>query len=233
MERRSDDGGWEVIQRSLEGYQPERIAALLREYLTPRIPKGVSKLDEALRTQLREGVTAILDANLGPWYHRSGVQLGNEIVGGYCWCHSFFNQRPFPELGVEHNVQLMLKALGQGHGWLRQLDATFRSVELLDDPDPDLRRLALSVAVVRTLELTAEATATEDAWYGYAVDAVHWLFEATGIPVTSKVRSALNKTVGAFESWVGPSPDQARAAGDALALAAVQSGFDARYPRGE
>ncbi|MCP3145187.1 hypothetical protein [Pyxidicoccus xibeiensis] len=224
---------WELIQRSLDGYQPERLAALLREYLAPRIPSGVRKLSDALREELKEGVEAILDDNLGPWYHQTGVRLGNGIVSGYCWCHSFFNHKPFPDLGVEHNIQLMLKSLGWSHAWLSKLDATFRSSELLDDEDPGIRQLALSDAVVKTLELTVDATGTEDAWYGYAFDAVHWLFQARGLSLTSKVSSAMRKTMGEFRSWVGPTEDEARAAGDAVALAAIQSGFGARYPRKE
>jgi len=64
--RRHESEEWEVIQRSLEGYQPERLAAALREYLTPRVPQGVRKLDEALRSQLRQGVEALLREHVGP-----------------------------------------------------------------------------------------------------------------------------------------------------------------------
>lgn len=231
--RGHDAASWEVIQRSLDGYQPERLAAALREYLTPRVPQGVRKLDESLRAQLRDGVTEILDAQLGPWYHRSGFGLGDGIMSGWCWCHSFFNQRPFAELNVEHNIQLMLKGLGRGHEWLTKLAELYGSVELLDDEDPGIRRLALSDAVVEAIELATEHTGTEDAWYGYAQDAVEWLFEAKGIPITSKVRSAMGQTLGRFESWIGPTPEETRAVGDALALAAVQPDFDARYPRKE
>jgi len=231
--RRFESEEWEVIQRSLEGYQPERLAAALREYLTPRVPQGVRKLDEALRSQLRQGVEALLREHVGPWYGRSGFGIDTQILSGWCWCHSFFNQKPFAELNVEHNVQLMLKGLARGHEWLTKLATLYGSVELLDDEDPDIRRMALSDAVVKAIEVTADATDTEDAWYGYAEKAVEWLFEATGIRVTSKVRSAMNQTVGMFESWVGPTPEETRAVGDALALAAIQTDFDARYPRGE
>ncbi|MFP2906996.1 hypothetical protein ACLESD_18515 [Pyxidicoccus sp. 3LFB2] len=224
------DSSWEVIQRSLDSYQPERIAALLREYLSPRIPPGARRLEESLRKELRDGVEAILDANLGPWYHDTGVYLGNGIVAGYCWCHTFFNQKPLPEVGVEHNVQLILKALGQGHGWLSALDAAYRGAELLDDEDADLRRMGLSDAVVRAIEITVEATATEDAWYSYAHDAVNWLLEARGVAVNPEVRQAIRESLGVFESWVGPREGEARAAGDAVALAAVRTGFNARYP---
>ncbi len=230
QKQRTQDAGWDVIQRSLDSYHPEHIATLLRAYLTPRIPKGVRKLEESLREQLREGVEAILEAHLGPWYHESGVYLGNEIVAGYCWCHSFFNHRPIPELGVEHNVQLILKALGQGHDWLSRLDAAYRGAELLDDEDAGIRQMGLSDAVVRAIEITVEATATEDAWYPYAYDAVNWLLQARGVPANHEVRKAMRQTLGVFESWVGPSEDQTRAAGDAVALAAVRTGFNARYP---
>jgi len=64
--RRHESEEWEVIQRSLEGYQPERLAAALREYLTPRVPQGVRKLDEALRSQLRQGVETLLREHVGP-----------------------------------------------------------------------------------------------------------------------------------------------------------------------
>ncbi|WP_164018422.1 hypothetical protein [Pyxidicoccus trucidator] len=228
---RREESGWEVIQRSLDSYQPERIATLLREYLNPRIPQRVRKLEESLREELRGGVEAILDANLGPWYHETGVYLGNERVAGYCWCHTFFNHKPVPELGVEHNVQLIVKALGQGHGWLSALDAAYRGAELLDDEDEGIRQLGLSDAVVRAIEITVEATSTEDAWYTYAYDAVDWLLQARGVPANHEVRKAMRHTLGAFESWVGPSEDQTRAAGDAVALAAVRTGFNARYPK--
>ncbi|QSQ25016.1 hypothetical protein JY651_08815 [Pyxidicoccus parkwayensis] len=227
---RIQESGWEVIQRSLDSYQPERIAALLREYLTPRIPSGVRKLDEPLREQLRDGVEAIVDANLGPWYHETGVHLGNEIIGGFCWCHRFFNQKPAPNLNVEFNVQLMVDAIGRGHAWLSALDKAYRGAELLEDPDEGIRQLGLSDAVVRAIEITVDATATEDAWYGYAWDAVSWLLQARGVPANHEVRKAMRQTLGKFESWVGPSEDQTRAAGDAVALAAVKTGFNARYP---
>ncbi|MFP2931786.1 hypothetical protein ACLESO_42745 [Pyxidicoccus sp. 3LG] len=224
---------WELIQRSLDGYHPEHLAPLLREYLAPRIPSGVRKLSDGVREELREGVEAILDDHLGPWYHQTGVRLGNEIISGFCWCHTFFNQKPVTDLGVEHNVQLILQGVGRGHEWLSRLDGAYRSAELLDDEDPGIRQLALSDAVVKVIELTVDATATEDAWYGYAFDAVHWLFQARGLRLTSKVSSAMRKTMGQFTSWVGPTEDESRAAGDAVALAAIQSGFDAKYPRRE
>ncbi|NMO19815.1 hypothetical protein HPC49_03550 [Pyxidicoccus fallax] len=222
---------WEVIQQSLDGYQPERLATALREYLTPRVPSGVRTLPEPLRKQLRGGVEVILYEHLGPWYHQSGVKLGHERVDGYCWCHSFFNQNPIPDVGVEHNVQLIMKAVGRGHAWLSTLDATFRGVELLDDEDEGIRQMALSDAVVKVIELTADATDTNDDWYPYAFDAVEWLFEARGLRLTPEVRSAMKKTMGVFTSWVGPTEEEARAAGDAVALAAVRTAFDARYPR--
>jgi hypothetical protein len=231
--RRHESEAWELIQRSLEGYQPERLGAALREYLTPRVPQGERKLDESLRSQLRQGVEAILREHVGPWYGRSGFGIDTQILSCWCWCHSFFNQKPFAELSVEHNVQLMLQGLARGHAWMTKLDELYRSVELLDDEDPDIRRMALSDAVVKAIEVTAEATGTEDAWYSYAEHAVEWLFEATGTRITSKVRSAMNQTVGMFESWIGPTPEETRAVGDALALAAVQPDFDARYPREE
>ena len=228
--QREEGHGWEVIQRSLDSYHPEQLATLLREYLTPRVPPRARSLPGPLREELREGVEALLDEHMGPWYHQSGVQLGNERVDGFCWCHSFFNQKPIPDVSVEHNVQLMLKAVGRGHEWLSTLDATFRGLELLDDPDDGIRQLALSDAVVRVIELTADATGTNDNWYPYAFSAVQWLFEARGLRLTPKVRSAMNKTMGVFTSWVGPTEEEARAAGDAVALAAVRTDFDARYP---
>jgi hypothetical protein len=228
--RRHESEEWAVIQRSLEGYQPERLAAALREYLTPRVPQGVRKLDESLRAQLRDGVEAILKEHVGPWYGRSGFGLDDRIMSGWCWCHSFFNQKPLAELSVEHNIQLMLEGLERGHAWMTKLDALYRSVELLDDEDPDIRRMALSDAVVEVIELTVEATHTEDAWYSYARSAVEWLFEARGLSLSSKVRSAMNQTLGKFESWMGPTQEEIQATGDALALAAIQPDFDARYP---
>jgi hypothetical protein len=224
---------WGLIQGSLDSYRPEQLATLLRDYLTPRVPVGVRTLPESLRAELRRGVEAILDEHLGPWYHQGGVQLGRERVDGYCWCHGFFNHRPVPDVGVEHNVQLMLKALERGHRWLSTLDATFRGVELLDDEDAGIRQLALSDAVVRVIDLTVDATDTNDDWYPYAFDAVEWLFEARGLRLTPKVRSAMRQTMGVFTSWVGPTAEEARAAGDAVALAAVRTAFETRYPGGE
>lgn len=230
---RGDESSWEPIQRSLDSYQPERMATLLREYLTPRVPPGTRKLSDSLRKELQEGVEALLEANLGPWYNKSGVRLGNGVVGGFCWCHRFFNQKPLPELNVEHNVQTLMKALNDGHAWLSTLDAAFRSAELVDDEDPAIRQMALSDAVVRIIDIAVKFTGTEDAWYGYAYSAVEWLLEARDVRLTSEVRKALRDTVGKFESWIGPTEEQSRAAGDAIALAAVRTAFDARYPGGK
>jgi hypothetical protein len=230
QKQRMEDAGWEDIQRSLDSYQPERIAALLREYLAPRIPTGARRLEESLLEELREGVETLLDDNLGPWYHETGVVLGNGFIGGFCWCHRFFNDKPLPDLDVEHNVQRIVDALGQGHEWLSRLDAAYRGAELLEDEDAGIRQLGLSDAVVRAIEITVEATATEDAWYNYAHDAVKWLLQARGVPANDEVRKAMRETLGVFESWVGPTEEQTRAAGDAVALAAVRTGFNARYP---
>ncbi|MBJ6763982.1 hypothetical protein JGU66_24685 [Myxococcaceae bacterium JPH2] len=221
---RTPTDSWEAVHNSLDGYQPERIAALLREYLTPRVPPGTRKLTDDVREGMARDVQALLSQNLGPWYTTTGVQLGNESLGGYCWCHTFFNEKPITNLGVEHNVQNMLQALGKAHAWLSQLGALFDKLsrELPSvETDADIRALAIAEALVRVVELTEKATFCEEAWYFFADEALDWLLESQGLRLDHTAKK-LWRDAFRFESWSAPPADLLRSGAEAVARALVR-----------
>ncbi|MBU8896607.1 hypothetical protein KRR26_13385 [Corallococcus sp. M34] len=220
----AQNGSWETLHASLDGYQPERIAAMLREYLTPRVPPGTRKLTDSERERMARDVQALLRENLGPWYTATGVELGNESLGGYCWCHTFFNEKPVTNLGVEHNVQRMLQALGRAHAWLRQLGELFEKLsrELPSvETDADIRALAIAEALVHVVELTEKATSCEEAWYFFADEALDWLLESQGLRLDHTAKK-LWRQAFRFESWCAPPPERLRSGSEEVARALVR-----------
>ncbi len=224
-----DEHPWQLIRDSLDAFQPQRLVVQLRELLAPRIPRRARRIDESTRNALFKEVDALIAANVGAWYRVAGVHLGNESVGAYCKCCSFFNQGDPPDTDLERNLVKILQALRTAHEWLRSLDAHFRSVVLPEDEQG--RQAALSEAVRKTIELTVDATGCNEAWYHYAHSAVDWLLDALGFGLTDNVRRAVGKALVNFTSWIGPSEAEARHISDALALELVKKGFGQRYPQ--
>ncbi|HEX8822816.1 MAG TPA: hypothetical protein VF794_23015 [Archangium sp.] len=218
-----DEGTWALILESLDAFKPAHLAARLREYLVPRIPRAATHLDEWTRHTLFEGVSALLAEHAGAWYTLARVRLGNAVLGGYSQGSSFFNQGHPPDVGVESNIQRILSALGEAHAWLCTLDTYFRSLSLPTDEED--REVVLSDAVRRVIDLTIEATNCEDDWHLHAHLALGWLLESLGLRQTERLKRALNEALVDFTSWVAPSVDQARHAANTLARAAVKEDF--------
>jgi hypothetical protein len=201
---------WERIRASLGAYEPAALAALLREALaTLRPPRHPPRYSQHELKPAMNAVKEVLRTHLGTWYTGSGLQLGNESLGGYCWCHSFFNQNPTLDLDVESNLQRLLAALGRIHGYLRSLDGLFASVGgqlTAARGDPALQAEALREGLVRTVDLTAEATSCEEAWYGIALDALEWCCEAQGLRMEDALGERLTDLFQ-FTSWVVAPPE--------------------------
>ncbi|MBZ4372352.1 hypothetical protein [Corallococcus sp. AS-1-6] len=113
---------WRRIHDSLDAYSSQSLASRLREALAPL---RTGSIHASRLKQAKNAVQDLLQAELGPWYLESGLPLGNEVLGGYCWCHSFFNQNPpHRTMDVDEDIQLMLAALdGVYQASRRQLDA--------------------------------------------------------------------------------------------------------------
>jgi hypothetical protein len=223
-----DGNDWPLIRDSLDAFEPQRLTEQLRRLLAPRIPRGAKRIDEATRKALFKEVQTLIAANVGPWYELSGAYLGNESLGGYCSCHSFFNQGTPPDTDLERNLQKIIQALQRVQEWLRSLDAHFRSVKLPEDEQG--RQAAISGALQKTLDLTVKATGCEEAWYVFAYASVGWLLKSMGFHQTDNLRRAVNKALADFQSWSGPSEEDARRRSDDLALELVKKGFGQRYP---
>ncbi|HEX8439801.1 hypothetical protein [Archangium sp.] len=227
--QKEDGGTWLSIQESLDDFRPAPLAARLRETLVPRIPRDATRLDEQTRRSLFEGVSALLSEDAGAWYTKADVQLGNEVLGSYGWRDSFFpDEGDSPDLGVESNIQRILSALGVAHEWLCTLDTYFRSLSL--PPDEEDRRVVLSDAVRRVIDLTAEATGCADNWDHYARLALGWLLESQGFRRTERVEQAMREALVDFTSWSTPSADEARQAADTIAQAVVKEDISRSYP---
>ncbi|TSC31488.1 hypothetical protein [Corallococcus sp. Z5C101001] len=217
-------GSWQRIRDSLDGYEPEKLIRLLREYLTPQVPPGTRKLTDAQHDAMAKHIQRLLEQNLGPWYTETGVFLGNESIGGYCWCHRFFRQKPTPNMSVEYNIQLMIDALERSREWLFKLDARFEALrrDLPSAPDDtDIRMLALADGLVATLDITIQATACEEAWYGFADRALGWMFDALGLRPGYQAGKLMNKLF-AFESWHAPPLEELRDSAEKVAAAVVE-----------
>jgi hypothetical protein len=227
--QKDERGTWVVIQESLDDFQPAPLAARLRENLVPRIPRDATRLDEQTRRGLFEDVSALLARHAGAWYTKADVQLGNEVLGSYGWRDSFFPDGDGShDLGVESNIQRILSALGVAHEWLCTLDTYFRSLSLpLDEED---RRVVLSDAVRRVIELTAEATGCAENWGHYARLALGWLLESQGIRRTERVEQAVREALVDLTSWSAPSADEARQAADTISRVAVREDGSRSYP---
>lgn len=223
-----EEHSWQLIRDSLDAFQPPRLVVQLREFLAPRIPRGAKRIDESTRKALLKEVDALIAANVGPWYRVADVYLGNESVGGYCQCHSFFNQGDPPDTDLERNLVRILQALRTAHEWLRSLEAHFLSVVLPEDEQG--RQAALSEALRKTIELTVKATDCNEAWHRYAYSAVDWLLESLGFRLTANVRRAVGKALVNFTSWSFPPEEETRQLSDDLALELVKKGFGQRYP---
>ncbi|RKI54962.1 hypothetical protein D7X55_29760 [Corallococcus sp. AB049A] len=212
---------WRRIRDSLDAYAPQSLAASLREALAP-LRSG--HIHPARLKQAQNVVVDLLKAELGPWYLESGLPLGNEVLGGYCWCHSFFNQNPPHRThDVDENIQFMLDALERIRSFLYALDGVFqaarRQLELAGD-DKALRAEALAEGLVRTVDLTAETTSCEETWYQVAQDAMTWCIEAMGLPLSEATLEQL-ETAFVFESWIAPPPEVLRDAAARVAAGAV------------
>jgi hypothetical protein len=229
MKKQRDKEDWALIRESLDAFRPAQLAALLREYLAPRLPPGTTRLDEQTRHTLFQGVSALLAEHAGAWYTKADVQLGHEALGGYDWRLGFFpDQGSAPDLGVESNVQRILAVLGMAHEWLCTLDTYFRSLVLPRDEED--RATVLSDAVRRVLELTLEATCGEDDWVHHAHLALGWLLESLGLRRNERRERALRMALADFKSGTIPSTDEARQAADTIALAVVKVDLARRYP---
>lgn len=212
---------WRRIRDSLDGYAPQSLASRLREALPPL---RFGTIHQGRLKQAKNVVMDLLTAELGAWYLESGLPLGNEVLGGYCWCHSFFNQHPpHRTLDVNENIQLMLDALERIRSFLYALDGVFqaarRQLELAGD-DKALRAKALAEGLVRTVDLTAETTSCEETWYQVARDAMTWCIEAMGLPLSDATQEQLD-TAFVFESWIAPPPEALRDGAARVAEATV------------
>jgi hypothetical protein len=223
-----DEGTWALILESLDAFQPAPLAARLREYLVPRIPRGATRLDERTRTTLFEGVSTLLAEHAGAWYSLARVQLGNPVLGGYIRDSSFFNHGHPPDVGVESNIERILSALGVAHAWLCTLDTYFRSLALPQDEED--RAAVLSDAVRRVIALTAEATGGRGRWYDCVHRALGWLLESLGIRCTERLERALGEALEDLTSGSLPSEAQARQAASIIARAVVREDFPRRQP---
>jgi hypothetical protein len=227
--KQRDEEDWALIRESLDAFQPAPLAARLREYLAPRIPRGPTRLDEQTRHTLFQGVSALLAEHAGAWYTKADVRLGHEALGGYGWRQGFFpDTGSAPDLGVESNIQRILAALGMAHEWLCTLDTYFCSLALPRNEED--RTAVLSDAVRRVIDLTLETTCGEEDWAHYAHLAVGWLLESQGILRTERLERAMRKALAGFSSGTIPSPDETRQAANTIALATVKVDFARRYP---
>jgi hypothetical protein len=221
---RSALGQWLRIRDSLDGYDPEKLIRMLREYLTPRVPPGTSKLTDEQHDTMAKHIQRMLNQNLGPWYTETGLYLGNESFGGYCWCHRFFRQKPIPNMSVEYNIQLIIDALERSREWLFKLDAHFQALkrDLPSGPDDhDIRTLALSDGIVTTMNLTMEATGCEEAWSTFADEALAWMFDAIELRPGYQAGKLMRKLF-AFESWHSPPEAELRDSAEKVAAAVVE-----------
>ncbi|WP_375760063.1 hypothetical protein [Corallococcus exercitus] len=212
---------WRRIRDSLDVYSPEQLASRLRDVLAPLRSGGIHV---ARLKQAQNAVQDLLKSELGAWYTMSGLPLGNEVLGGYCWCHSFFRQNPpHYTADVDENIQLMLASLERIRAFLYALDGVYqtarRQLEAAAD-DKALRAKALAEGLVRTVDLTAETTSCEETWYSVAQDAMSWCIEAMGLPLSDATEELLDAAF-VFESWVAPPPEVLRAAAARVAEAAV------------
>ncbi|RKH19042.1 hypothetical protein D7V77_33125 [Corallococcus sp. CA041A] len=221
---RSALGHWLRIRDSLDGYEPEKLIRLLREYLAPRVPPGTRKLTDEQHDTMAKHIQRMLNQNLGPWYTETGLYLGNESFGGYCWCHRFFRQKPTPNMGVEYNIQLIINALEQSREWLFKLDAHFQALkrDLPSGPgDNDIRTLALADGLVTTMNLTMDATGCEESWYTFADEALSWMFDAIELRPGYQAGKLMRKLF-AFESWHSPPEAELRDSAEKVAAAVVE-----------
>ncbi|RKG58489.1 hypothetical protein D7V80_38145 [Corallococcus sp. CA054B] len=212
---------WRRIRDSLDAYSPQSLASRLREALAPL---RTGSIHASRLKQAQNVVKDLLQAELGPWYVESGLPLGNEVLGGYCWCHSFFNQNPpHRTWDVDENIQLMLEALERIRSFLYALDGVYqasrRQLEAAAD-DKALRAKALAEGLVRTVDLTAETTSCEETWYQVAQDAMTWCIEAMGLPLSEATLEQLDSAF-VFTSWIAPPPEALREAAARVAEVAV------------
>ncbi|RYZ17873.1 MAG: hypothetical protein EOO70_00655 [Myxococcaceae bacterium] len=216
---------WRRIRESLDTHEPEALATRLRDLLAPLQPmrSGGDAFRRGMLKLLKNQVQDLLSATLGPWYTESGLPLGNENLGGYCWCHSFFNQNPTPNLDVDANIRLMLEALERIRKYLYALDALFEAARerfLAARGDKGLQATVLAEALVQTVDLTAAETYCEEAWYQVAESAMDWCLDALDVRLGESTQELMG-TLFVFESWVTPPPEALRASAQRVAVAAL------------
>ncbi|RYZ43276.1 MAG: hypothetical protein EOO71_04340 [Myxococcaceae bacterium] len=229
MSRELSKRPWKRIRESLDTYAPEPLAARLRDILAPLRPTAAGRhaFRRGTLTPLKHQVQDLLSATLGPWYTESGLPLGNENLGGYCWCHSFFNSVPTPNRDVDDNIRSMLEALERIRKYLYALDALFEAARarfLAAREDKAHQATVLAEALVQTVDFTAAETFCEEAWYQVAESAMDWCFDALDVPV-GEATLALMGTLFVFESWSPPPPEEFRASAQRVAVAALDDGL--------
>ena len=154
------------------------------------------------------------------------IELIRAAVGDWAWGGWAWRGDLPPKEGlflegyerVDENTARIIAGLAEWRHYLERLERLYEEAHIPDDPVGGRQPIAAMIA--RLVTLVIEETGCDDAWYGYAIDAVSWFLQHIGIPPIEAATIAATSFEGRFESWIEPdAATRESAVGDAASAA--------------
>ena len=155
---------------------------------------------------------------IGGWSWACSEPGGGGPVRAWC-CpeHSLTRGEPT----IEPAVERIAAAVAEWHAFLGELGDEFRALRQQLENIPVAE--ATERAAARIITLTIGRTGAEDAWYRTFATILNWFLESFGLK-EDVIEDAVEEVAsGHFQSWVGPSPEVAHAASQALGAAVANA----------
>lgn len=216
---------WADVDPDRNPFDPRDLAPIVAGALVGRPFRPLTKAEKKKRKKRRPfyqgGWRPLNDVHFdlvreyGPWAEGwSLAQSSGGVVRSWCCpSHSY-------TADTDATLQRIVASLREWRAFIQAMAALFG--ELRPDLEraraqaPDARRATLARLTVRLVREVADATQTEDAWYGLTEQVAAWLLESAGMPATEARRRAEEALTGKFQSWIGPSDEELEQAGQAL-----------------
>jgi hypothetical protein len=157
------------------------------------------------------GITAKFIQRHGAWACGWSFSLGEGSTGGVVrsWCCEAHSMRGEP-------AQTADMAAGGLHEWREWIENLAHLFDELAPRKSDVEG-TLASSITRLLDVVAQATMAEDAWYEHAKQVVGWYLQRHGMSACDAKVAVSNGLSATFESWVAPSEQDCIATGRGVA----------------
>ncbi|MGC4119826.1 MAG: Fic family protein [Myxococcales bacterium] len=157
------------------------------------------------------GITAKFAERHGAWSCGWAFSIGEGSSGGVVrsWCCVPHSMRGTPAQTAEKSA----RGLHEWRRWLEQLAALF---DELAPRKGDVEGM-LARAVTRILDVVAQATGAEDAWYQHAEQVLGWYLQRHGMSPADAAEAVSLGLSTTFQSWVAPTAEERERTGLGIA----------------